>query len=191
MPINVWMLSVDDFYFKKCKKKKQTHPHTRSHKSLHPVVVVYRFKCVITETIKINCSTESLLLFISPRYDNRIFCWSSPLIKFHFILATANETGQKKRGAKDKLIWKINNNNSSSELKWCSRIKIEIDSARINKIDSHSNYLYIFKRNFMFQMQFCTCGINICGEQSVAKKKSWKRTNQVCVHHHCQQSQIQ
>lgn len=52
--------------------------------------------------------------------------------------------------------------NSNNELKCCSRIKIEIDSTRINKIDSHSNYLYIFKRNFMFQMQFCTFGINIC-----------------------------
>lgn len=62
MPINVWMFSVDDFYLTKknktsMKKKLQQQPSTYQYSEA-------------TETIKINCLTESLLLFISPRCDN-------------------------------------------------------------------------------------------------------------------------
>lgn len=73
------MFSVDDFYFKaqtqlqKCTREKkiiQTNKHiereNNSTDTAHQMLS-YQMR-EATETIKINCSTESLLLFISPRY---------------------------------------------------------------------------------------------------------------------------
>lgn len=73
------MFSVDDFYFKaqtqisKCTWKKQNSTNKQIYRrennstdTAHQMLSHQMREA--TETIKINCSTESLLLFISPRY---------------------------------------------------------------------------------------------------------------------------